>query len=214
MIFTQPFPWHSSVEFNFVHITHRENYIAVQLGYNTTREKLLLLESLVSDKTESFLGVRIAKYLQVCQGISNRCQGHKIKSFPRFFLNLNRHLWEYESMEYLILKIKRRTLLALQNLLGCLCVLSFDRLPKSAESLEAIYRKWRKSFPRFFLNLNRRLWEYEAIKYLILKIKRRPLLALQNLWGCLSVFSFVRLPKSAESLAPIYRKCWPWDVAF
>ena len=59
MIFTQPFPWHSSVEFNFVHITHRETYIAVQLGYNTTREKLLLLESLVSDKTESFLGVRI-----------------------------------------------------------------------------------------------------------------------------------------------------------
>ena len=63
MIFTQPFPWHSSVEFNFVHITHRETYIAVQLGYNTTREKLLLLESLVSDKTESFLGVRIAMYI-------------------------------------------------------------------------------------------------------------------------------------------------------
>ena len=82
-----PFPWHSSVEFNFVHITHRETYIAVQLGYNTTREKLLLLESLVSDKTESFLGVRITKYFQVCQGIPNpsqgipnRCQGHPIKS--------------------------------------------------------------------------------------------------------------------------------------
>lgn len=74
-------PKGDSVEFNFVHITHRETYIAVQLGYNTTREKILLLESLVSDKTESFLGVRIAMYLQVCQGISNRCQGHKKSRF-------------------------------------------------------------------------------------------------------------------------------------
>ena len=44
------------------------------------------------------------------------------------------------------------------NLWG-LCVLSFDRLPKWAESLRAIYRKWQKSFSFFFLNLNRHLWE-------------------------------------------------------
>ena len=114
-------------------------------------------------------------------------------------------------MRCLILTIKRRPFLALQNLQGCLSVFSFDRLPKSVESLAAIYRKWRKLFPCFFLNLNSHLWEYESVRCLILKIKRRPFLTLQNLWGCLSVFSFNRLPKSAESLTAIDQKCWPGD---
>ena len=43
------------------------------------------------------------------------------------------------------------------------------------------------------------------MRYLILMIEMLSFLALQNLWGCPSVFSFDRLSKSVESFVMIYR---------
>ena len=127
--------------------------------------------------------------------------------FPHFFFNLNCDPLDQEAWKCRILKNERVSFLALENIWVCLRIFLFNCFTKSVESLAAaaVRRnvKWRELFPRFFFNLNCDLMDQEAWKCRILKIERVSFLALQNIRGCLRIFSFNCLSKSVESLTVI-----------